>query len=82
MIQAWSPVSCTPEEKKLHNYYNFGTKEMLKLHAGDNVRIRPFVKEKSWTKTQVRDQEEIRSNEVGTEEGVYKDLRLREPFSK
>ena len=55
---------------------------MLKLHAGDNVRIRPFVKEKSWTKTQVRDQEEIRSYEVGTEEGVYKDLRLREPFSK
>ena len=61
---------------------------MPKLHAGDTVRIRPFGKEKSWTKAQVRDQVDIRSYEVRTEDGrVYrrnrKHLRLsREPFSR
>ncbi|XP_062588755.1 uncharacterized protein K02A2.6-like [Saccostrea cucullata] len=70
------------------SYYNRGSKEMQKLHAGDTVRIRPFGREKSWTKAQVRDQVDIRSYEVRTEDGrVYrrnrKHLRLsREPFSK
>ncbi|XP_062576513.1 uncharacterized protein K02A2.6-like [Saccostrea cucullata] len=70
------------------SYYNCGTKELQKLHAGDTVRIRPFGREKSWTKAQVRDQVDIRSYEVRTEDGrVYrrnrKHLRLsREPFSK
>ena len=46
---------------------------MPKLHAGDNVRIRPFGKEKSLIKSQVRDQEVIRSYEVRTEDGrVYR----------
>ena len=67
--------------KRKTNYYNHGTKEMPKLHAGDTVRIRPFGKEKSWTKAQVRDQVDIRSYEVRTEDGrVYrrnrKNLRL------
>ena len=52
------------------------------------MRIRPFGKEKSWPRAQVRDQVDIRSYEVRTEDGrVYrrnrKHLRLsREPFSR
>ena len=47
-------------KRKQTNYYNHGTKEMPKLHAGDTVKIRPFGKEKYWTKAQVRDQVDMK----------------------
>lgn len=59
---------------------------MSKLHEGDTVRIRPFGREKTWTKAQVEDQVDSRSYEVRTEDGrVYRRnrrhlRRSREPF--
>lgn len=59
---------------------------MSKLHEGDTVRIRPFVREKTWTKAQVEDQVDRRSYEVRIEDGrVYRRnrrhlRRSREPF--
>lgn len=71
---------------KKSSYYNRGAREMSKLHEGDTVRIRPFGREKTWTKVQVEDQVDSRSYEVRTEDGrVYRRnrrhlRRSREPF--
>lgn len=37
------------------SYYNRRAREMSMLHEGDTVRIRPFGREKTWTKAQVED---------------------------
>lgn len=71
---------------KESSYYNRGAREKSKLHEGDTVRIRPFGREKTWTKAQVEDQVDSRSYEVRTEDGrVYRRNRThlrrsREPF--
>lgn len=71
---------------KESSYYNRGAREKSKLHEGDTVRIRPFGREKTWTKAQVEDQVDSRSYEVRTEDGrVYRRnrrhlRRSRQPF--
>lgn len=39
---------------KESSYYNRGAREMSKLHEGDAVRIRPFGREKTWTKRRLK----------------------------
>ncbi|XP_061190263.1 uncharacterized protein LOC133198137 [Saccostrea echinata] len=50
-------------------YYNRTAKNIPKINIGETVRIRPFGKEKTWTKAKVDEKVNIRSYQVTTEDG-------------
>ncbi|XP_061193428.1 uncharacterized protein K02A2.6-like [Saccostrea echinata] len=50
-------------------YYNRTAKDLPKINIGETVRIRPFGKEKTWTKAKVDEKVNIRSYQVTTEDG-------------
>ena len=50
-------------------YYNRGTGELSRLHKGDAVVMLPSPQARKWQKAQVKDQADVRSYAVRTEDG-------------
>ncbi|XP_021359039.1 uncharacterized protein K02A2.6-like [Mizuhopecten yessoensis] len=59
----------TERKAKQAYYYNTGSKELERLKTGDTVRVRPHGRTQQWQKAVVRDQVDIRSYKIRTEDG-------------
>ncbi|OWF53798.1 hypothetical protein KP79_PYT25455 [Mizuhopecten yessoensis] len=59
----------TERKAKQAYYYNTGSKELESLKTGDTVRVRPQGRTKQRQKAVVRDQVDIRSYKIRTEDG-------------
>jgi len=76
------------QKSKQAKYYNQNTKELPPLQKGEVIRVaaKPGDRERKWFKARVEDQVDIRSYEVGTEDGrLYRRNRgllcqSKEPF--